>query len=77
MSETITMPLNPMTPHAVMSAFHRMQDIVGSTRWTMPGIVTTARRWSAAPGTGRGHRGARRRYRSGSAGNGAGATARR
>ncbi|MFF8611019.1 hypothetical protein ACF06X_34515 [Streptomyces sp. NPDC015346] len=52
-------------------ARHRVHS-VGSTRWTMSGIVTTARRWSAALGTGRGHHGARRRCRSGSAGSGAG-----
>ncbi|MEU1050269.1 hypothetical protein ABZ400_34735 [Streptomyces sp. NPDC005897] len=34
---------------------------VTSTRWAMLRIVTTARRWIAAPGTRRGHRDAQRR----------------
>lgn len=50
---------------------------VDSTQWTVPDTVTTARRWSAAPGTRRGHRGARRRCRSGSAGSGADASSSR
>lgn len=56
-----------------------MRNIVRSTRWTMPGIVTTTRRSSAASGTEREHRGGPRRCRSGSVGAGAGAdgTARR
>ena len=59
----------PQACRAHQRGVHR----VGSTRWAMPGIVTTARRWCAAPGPGRGRRGARPRC-SGSAGSGAGAT---
>ncbi|MEU0102904.1 hypothetical protein [Streptomyces sp. NPDC006267] len=33
--------------HPMPGIVHWMHDIAGSTRWTMPGIVTTARHWSA------------------------------
>jgi hypothetical protein len=59
-------------PGAHQSGIHSVE----STRWTVSGIVTTARHWSAAAGTGRGRRGARPQCRSGSAASGAGATAR-
>ncbi len=49
---------------------------VDFTQWTVSGIVTTARRLSAAPGTGRGLEGARPRYSSGSEGSEAGEGAR-
>ncbi|GAA2264852.1 hypothetical protein GCM10010232_66300 [Streptomyces amakusaensis] len=42
--------------HPVPGIVHWILNIVDSTRWTMPGIVTTARRWSGAAGTGPSHR---------------------
>ncbi len=63
--------------HPMSCIAHRVQSIVRCTRWTMCGIVTTARRWRAASRTGPARRGAWRRCRSGSTGRGAGGTPRR